>query len=87
MGLELVAVFDHQSDGQFLGFPVKAIDDHKEVPYDMLIVAVLERPAGTLKRLRQAGVAEDRLLTLRPDVPGPASNGADKAADNGREQV
>jgi hypothetical protein len=66
-GLELVAVFGPESDGTFLGLPVQTIDDHASVHYDVLIVAMLDRPAGTMKRLRQAGVPEDRLLTLRPD--------------------
>ena len=37
------------------------------VPYDVLIVAALERPAGTLKRLGQLGVATERIVMLRPD--------------------
>jgi hypothetical protein len=71
MGLDLVAVFDGESDRQFLGHPVMPIARHAEVSYDVLIVAVLERPAGTAKLLRQAGVPEDRMLMLRPDVVLP----------------
>jgi len=66
MGLELVAVFADR-EGQFLGLPVHSIADHADVPYDVLVVAVLERPAGTTKRLGQLGVAPEKIVMLRPD--------------------
>jgi hypothetical protein len=69
MGLELVGVFGAQAEGRFLGWPVQAISDHADVAYDVIIVAVLERPAGTAKLLRQAGVPDDKVLMLRPDWP------------------
>jgi DNA-binding MarR family transcriptional regulator len=69
MGLELVAVFDASSNGQFLGFPVRAIADQENVSYDVLVVAVLDRPAGTAKLLAQAGVPHAKILMLRPDWP------------------
>jgi DNA-binding MarR family transcriptional regulator len=56
-----------EREGQFLGLPVRVIADHAAVPYDVLIVAALERPAGTLKRLGQLGVATERIVMLRPD--------------------
>lgn len=67
MGLELVAVFDEAHQGPFLGLPVHAIADHHGVAYDVLVVAVLERPAGTIKLLAQMGVAPEKILMLRPD--------------------
>ena len=67
MGLELVAVFDSDREGKFLGLPVHAITDHHNIVYDVLVVAVLERPAGTVKLLAQMGVAPDKILMLRPD--------------------
>ena len=67
MGLELVAVFGAEADGQFLGLPVKAIAGHGDIAYDVLVVAVLERPAGTAKLLAQAGVPRGKILMLRPD--------------------
>jgi DNA-binding MarR family transcriptional regulator len=76
MGLDLVAVFAPEADGSFLGLPVHPIADHARTAYDVMIVAVLERPAGTMKRLRQAGVPEDKVLMLRPDWP---QSRADKA--------
>ena len=67
MGLELVAVFGPTANGPFLGFPVQPIADHAAVMYDVLIVAVLERPAGTAKLLAQSGVPTGKVLMLRPD--------------------
>ncbi len=66
MGLELVAVFGPDVGGdQFLGLPVLAIREHATVAYDVLIVAVLERPAGTAKLLRQHGIPPEKLLMLQ----------------------
>jgi len=81
MGLDLVAVFGPEGTGQFLGFPVRPIADHVEVTYDVLVVATLERPAGTAKLLRQSGIPADKLLMLRPlqaadtALPSPAPPG------------
>jgi DNA-binding MarR family transcriptional regulator len=67
MGLDLVAVFGPDASGdQFLGLPVLAIGEHATVAYDVLVVAVLERPAGTAKLLRQSGVPAEKLLMLQP---------------------
>ena len=66
MGLDLVAVFGPEGTGHFLGFPVQAIAEHANVNYDVLVVAVLERPAGTAKLMRQSGVPAEKLLMLRP---------------------
>ena len=68
MGLELVAVFDGDTAQPFLGMTVQPISSHHEVAYDVLVVAVLERPAATRKRLAAAGVAPDKILTL--EIPG-----------------
>ena len=77
MGLELVAVFDGASDRPFLGHPVLPIERHGEVAFDVMVVAVLERPAGTIKLLRQLGVPDTKVLMLRPDwsATQPAANG------------
>jgi DNA-binding MarR family transcriptional regulator len=70
MGLELAAVFADEHNGPFLGFPVTEVADHVNVDYDVLIVAVLERPAGTSKLLHRLKVPPDKVLMLRPDWPG-----------------
>ena len=72
MGLELTAVFGPEGNGQFLGLPVRSIGGHAHEDYDILIVAVLERPAGTAKLLRQSGVPDDKVITLQPGAPPPA---------------
>ena len=79
MGLELVGVFGPDADGRFLGWPVQAIADHASVAYDVIIVAVLERPAGTTRLLQQCGVPDEKILMLRPDWPSPRSAPAPKA--------
>ena len=79
MGLELAAVFTLDGDGRFLGFPVRAIADQAHVDYDVLIVAVLERPAGTARLLRQSGVPDEKILMLQPTaapVPETSAEGA-----------
>jgi DNA-binding MarR family transcriptional regulator len=77
MGLELAAVFGPEQDGRFLGLPVQAIASHSEVSYDVLVVASLERPAGTAKLLRASGVPQEKILMLRPDAV--TANGGQKA--------
>jgi DNA-binding MarR family transcriptional regulator len=63
MGLELVVVVD-DAEGTFLGAPVQPVADHDTTTYDVLIVAVLERPGAARKRLIAAGVPRDKLLML-----------------------
>ena len=68
MGLDLVAVFDEKS-GRFLGLPVYTIADHDGEAYDVLIVAVLEKPGAARKRLIAAGIPPRKLLMLEATVP------------------
>jgi len=75
LGLELVAVFDVQSGGRFLGLPVKNIHDHHTIAYDVLIVALLEKTTKTAKLLVAAGVPRTKLLLLR-DQPASTANSA-----------
>jgi DNA-binding MarR family transcriptional regulator len=77
MNLELVGVFADQ-EGHFLGMPVRPIADHAAIPYDVLVVAVLERPAGTVKRLGQLGVPLEKIVMLRPDWTATAAQKAPK---------
>ena len=64
MGLEPVAVFDGESGGRFLGLPVQPIESQVEITFDVLIIAALERPAATKKRIAAAGVPAEKVLTL-----------------------
>jgi DNA-binding Lrp family transcriptional regulator len=76
-GLEPVAVFDAQGGGeQFLGMPVRGIDTHREVEYDLIIVASLEKPAQHLAMLMAHGVPREKLFPLRREpAPRRARNG------------
>jgi DNA-binding MarR family transcriptional regulator len=65
LGLELVAVFDGRAAGRFLGQPIRDIEDHRQVEFDLLLVASLERSEPIVERLIQLGVERERLVTLR----------------------
>jgi hypothetical protein len=75
MGLELAAVID-DTEGRFLGAPVQPLASHDMAAYDVLIVAVLERPGAARKRLVAAGVPRDKLLMLeaKPSAPSMPSS-------------
>ena len=79
MGLELVAVFDAAGEGTFLGLPIRPVAEQASVDYDVLVIAALERPAGTAKLLRQLGVPDSKIVTLRPGAP-PAAVAAEAGA-------
>jgi DNA-binding MarR family transcriptional regulator len=93
MGLEPVAVFEPERGARFLGLPVRPIAEHAEVNYDLLIVATLERPAGTVKLLRAHGVIDQKMMMIRPDwqaaspaAPGAAIAPGEEAAAGGSGQ-
>jgi DNA-binding MarR family transcriptional regulator len=65
LGLELVAVFDRDADGAFLGRPVRSIDRYHEVPFDVLLIAHLERSDTLVEELVGLGIERERLVTLR----------------------
>jgi DNA-binding MarR family transcriptional regulator len=65
MDIDLVAVFDDDGGSSFLGFPVLPAHRQQDVPYDVLIVAVLEKPGAARKRLLAAGVPAGRLMMLK----------------------
>jgi DNA-binding MarR family transcriptional regulator len=65
LGLELVAVFDGVEAGQFLGQPVRPIEAHRSVAFDLLVVATLERTELVVAGLVELGIERDRLVTLR----------------------
>lgn len=71
MGLDLVAIFDDGPE-RFLDFQVQPLARHGDVAYDVLIVAILEEPAGTLRRLKSAGVTPTKLVWLQPMVDSVA---------------
>jgi DNA-binding MarR family transcriptional regulator len=68
LGLEPVAIFDGEPNGDFLGMAVRPLAEHTSVAYDLMIVATLDR-MGTLEaRLVDAGVPHVKICSLRPPV-------------------
>jgi hypothetical protein len=65
-GLELAAIFDDQGGQMFLGMPVQDIREQHLVPYDLLVIAALDRPEAAVNQLVQQGVPLEKLQTLRP---------------------
>jgi DNA-binding MarR family transcriptional regulator len=65
LGLELVAVFDGKAAGRFFGQPIRDIETHNQVTFDLLIVATLERSEPIVEHLVQLGIERERLVTLR----------------------
>jgi DNA-binding MarR family transcriptional regulator len=80
-GLEPVAIFDGDSSGEFLGMPVRPITDHREVAFDLLIIASLEHPAQQLAELINDGIASDKLFPLRRDLTPRQAAGLAKAGN------
>lgn len=70
-GLEPVAIFDHDGSNAFLGMPVRPIDEHVTVEYDLMIVATLDSSGQHAADLARVGVPKDKQFPLRKD-PEPA---------------
>lgn len=65
LGLDLVAVFDGADAGRFLGQVVRPIEDHRDVAFDLLLIATLERSEPIVERLAALGIEVGRVVTLR----------------------
>ena len=63
--LELVAVFDGSSGGTFLGQPIRDIETHGQVTFDLLLVPALDNSEPIVQRLVGLGIKRDLLVTLR----------------------
>jgi glutamate dehydrogenase/leucine dehydrogenase len=70
MGIDLVAVYDGDGGGAFLGLPIVPLAEHRQTAFDVLIVAVLEKPAAARKRLLAAGIPAGKLLMLQTTKKG-----------------
>jgi predicted transcriptional regulator len=68
-GLEPVAIFDADGGHDFLGMPVKPIAEHTDTPYDLMIVASLEKGTPDIPYLLRVGVPRDKLFPLRREPP------------------
>ena len=75
LGLEPVGVFAREPGGEFLGFPVRKIDEVLEDQVDGIIVATFERPEPHLAELVGLGIPRAKLLTLRRPMPGSEARG------------
>src|SRR6059036_265100 len=64
-GLEPVAIFDLEDGHDFLGMRVRAIREHEQIEYDLMIVATLDRAERQLAQLEADGVAKEKLFPLR----------------------
>lgn len=73
LGLELAGVFETDPHGVFLGKPVLRIADHRDVAFDVLVVASLEAPGPIIKRLTDAGVPAEKLIALREAARPPVA--------------
>ncbi len=69
VGLEPVAIFDATDGRDFLGMPVRAIQEHGRVEYDLMIVATLVPSEPVVASLVEAGVPLEKLRVLRQDMP------------------
>ncbi|HEV2984321.1 MAG TPA: winged helix-turn-helix transcriptional regulator [Vicinamibacterales bacterium] len=67
-GLEPVAIFDVESGPEFLGMQVRAVSEHDQVSYDLMIVATLERSDHQLASLVGDGVPREKLVPLRQEL-------------------
>src|SRR5204862_1131509 len=65
LGLELVGVFGTPRSGPFLGHRVRPIERHEEVPFELLLIASLERADSLVEQLVGLGIARERLVMLR----------------------
>jgi predicted transcriptional regulator len=65
LDVQPTAIFADGGGTTFLNIPVLAIDEHANVPFDVLIVATFDRPSDLVSQLEQKGVERDKLMLLR----------------------
>lgn len=63
--LKFVAVFDGAGSGTFLGQPIRNIDTHHQVVFDLLLVASLEPSDAIVERLAEIGIDRERVASLQ----------------------
>ncbi len=82
-GLEPVAVFDTDGGREFLGMPVRAVTEHGDVEFDLIIVATLDRSGQQTADLLRVGVHKEKLFPLRQE-PAPRRRSVSVRARNGK---
>jgi DNA-binding MarR family transcriptional regulator len=65
LGIEPVAVFDGAAGGEFLGIPVRDVEHHAEIDYDLVVVSTMTPPEPHVAHLRARGIADERMVMLR----------------------
>ena len=65
LGVEPMGVFAQRHDGQFLGFPVRGLEELDGDLFDVVVIATFERPEEPLEELLAHGLPRGRILTLR----------------------
>jgi DNA-binding Lrp family transcriptional regulator len=71
-GLELSAVFDHSGGQQFLGFPVRGVEELNPDDFDRIVITAWGSLLGTEARVNELlrlGVPQEKVVTLRR-LPG-----------------
>ena len=71
-GLEPIGFFADDGGAQFLGYPVRPVQELADEELDAIVVATFERPEPYVERLAGLGMPREKCLTLR------------RLSDNGR---
>jgi DNA-binding MarR family transcriptional regulator len=67
--LEPIAIFDENGGREFLGMPVRPISEHRDVPFDLMVVATLDGSGQQWASLVRDGIPPVKLFALR-QMPG-----------------
>ena len=71
-GLDLTAVFDDDGTRTFLGMPVHDIREQGGIPFDLLVIAVLDPVDSAMTHLVAQGVPPDKICSLQRVAGTPA---------------
>jgi DNA-binding MarR family transcriptional regulator len=74
LGIQPAAVLGERV-GQFLGYPVRDVQEVGSADYDLVVVATLGVPDGTLVRLERRGFGRGRVVTLDRRLAGRSPRG------------
>jgi len=79
LGHDLVAVFDGETNGTFLGQTVRDIAAWESTEFDLLIVAALDKSSAVFEQLSALGVPAGKLVSLREEPRPSARRGRGRA--------
>ena len=72
-GLEPVGVYARDAAGDFLGLPVRPLEELNAAAVDGVVVATFDRPEERVAELIALGLARERVLTMRRLTAAAAS--------------